>query len=44
MLDFAGRRLLMNAPLPALLEFEVLHGVGDVSAFAVNPGFGHGAG
>ena len=38
MLDLAGGRLGMDAAVAALLEFEVLHRVGEVGLLAVDPG------
>src|SRR5260221_5802426 len=38
-----GAGLLMDAPFPALLEEEVLHGVGYVNGGAINPCFLKGA-
>jgi len=37
MFDLASRRFLMNAALAALLELEVLDGVGDVDAAPIEP-------
>jgi len=37
MLDLAGRRFLMNAALSALLELEVLDGIGDVDPTPIEP-------
>src|SRR6185295_6277915 len=41
--DLVGVRLLVNAPLAARLEFEVLHGIRDVDAGAVDAGLGERA-
>ena len=38
--DLARARLLMNAPLPARLPLEVLHGIRHVRSGAVDPGLG----
>jgi hypothetical protein len=40
-LDLACRRLLVDAALSALLELEVLDGIGDVDAASVDAGIRH---
>jgi hypothetical protein len=43
MLDLHHRRLGVNPPLTAALEFEMLHGIGDIDIPALDPGFRQGA-
>ena len=38
--DFRGRRPLVNAPLAALFEFEMLDRIGNVDLGASDAGFG----
>ena len=40
MFDLVAVRLLVDAALAARLEFEMLHGIGDVDALAVDAGLG----
>ena len=40
-LDLACRRLLVDAALSALLELEVLDGIGDVDPMSIDPGIRH---
>jgi hypothetical protein len=42
-LDLAGGGLLVDAPLAALLELEMLHGIGDVDTTAIEACVCHGA-
>src|SRR5689334_3684099 len=42
-LDLAGGGFLVDAPLAALLELEMLHGIGDVDTAAIEACVRHGA-
>jgi hypothetical protein len=40
--DFRGARPLVDSPLAALVEFEMLHRVGHINIRAIDPGFHQG--